>query len=449
MLFHRDFEMHVGLVELPAELVQCIADWLPTFGERARLRWICSRTRDLEWRRAAPFYVSEELSGLDLGDVGCRAIVAGLQVSRNACLKELCLGGNGITDDGVEALAAFLASGKTNIRRLSLRDNCIRDRGARALAEALAESSTLEELDLWGNNISDCGRMAIVSAAKSCEVFLELPRPSSVPSASSGRSLVVDEKTRAILFDWISQVQQSLTTVLESAPDPQNMLFRTYSHIDAYLAQRPVQRSELELVGLACTLTSTGLVRLSKEGDSSECAELASWLTFMTDGAWTAEEVHQAALEVCDDLGSSLHQPTVYTFLRRYLRQTGWTEVSFSLANYLVEIAALDPSFLKFRPQVVAAAAAILSRQYVSQGIEVRSMPHWKARLLRCIGLDVRQELASCTAAMSKLHAAQQPEWKSMFVHQKFMSSRLGSVAKLKANPPADATFFEHYMMAE
>jgi len=199
----------------------------------------------------------------------------------------------------------------------------------------LAAGSTLEELDLWGNCISDSGRLAIVSAAKSCEVFLELPKTSSQPLCLQW-NLGVDENTRTILFDWISQVHQSIANVVERVPDPQNMLFRTYSHIDAYLAQRPVSRSELELVGLACTLTSTGLAGKGNEA-SAECLELANWLAFMTDGACTAEEVCQAGCEVQGDLGSSMHQPTVYTFLRRYLRQTGWTEASFSLANYLLE----------------------------------------------------------------------------------------------------------------
>lgn len=84
-----------------------------------------------------------------------------------------------------------------------------------------------------------------------------------------------------------------------------------------------------------------------------------------------------------------------------------------------------------------------------SQGVGVRSMPQWKTKLLRSAGVDVRQELAPCAALLTRLHAAQQPQGKQMFVHQKFLSSRLSSVARLKANPLADASFFEQYIMAE
>ena len=33
--------------------------------------------------------------------------------------------------------------------------------------------------------------------------------------------------------------------------------------------------------------------------------------------------------------------------------RTGWTEESFSLANYLIELAAIESSFLEFRPQAL------------------------------------------------------------------------------------------------
>jgi len=239
-------------------------------------------------------------------------------------------------------------------------------------------------------------------------------------------------------------VHQNVATAVESAQDPQDMLFRTYSHLDAYLSRHPVKKTEFELIGLACTLVST---KLRADCESPECIELANWLAFMTDGTCSAEDVCGAAREICHLLGGSLHQPTVYTFLRRYLRQTGWTEASFSLANYLVEIAALDASFLVFRPQVVAATAAVMCRQYASQGVDVSSVPRWKARLLRCAGVDVRQELAPCAALLSRVHVAQS-KVRSMFVHQKFESPRLHSVARLRANPPADASFFEAYMAA-
>jgi len=433
----------LGIMELPMELLQSIMDLLPTFSSRARLCGVCRTARRLEWRLAPPLRLDEELSGLNLGDIGARALALAIASPQNSGLGELCLGGNGIGDAGAQALAAVLGAPGSALRRLSLRDNCIGDAGARALAAALETNVMLEELDLWGNPISNEGKQAVLTTAK-CEVFLELQRTRMALGSAEGTA--VNCKMRAILFDWISQVHTGVNApvALDGAPDPQDMLFRTFSHVDAYLAVRQVQRSELQLTGVACTLAAAGL-----DGSSSaEDQELATWLAFVTDGACTAEEVRDAAREMHKVLGFKLHQPTAYTFLRRYLRRTGWTEESFSLANYLIELAAIDASFLDFRPQAVAAAAAVLSRQYVPQGISVRHMPRWKTKLLRCAHVDLHSELAPCIAAMARLHAVQHRS-ANMFVNKKYEWARLHAVAKIPPNPPSDVKYFVQYLRSD
>ncbi|CAK0795161.1 unnamed protein product, partial [Prorocentrum cordatum] len=222
----------------------------------------------------------------------------------------------------------------------------------------------------------------------------------------------------------------------------QDMLFRTFSHVDAYLSRRSVQRAELQLAGVACTLAAAGLDPASQADDD---AALATWLAFVTDGACTPAEVRATAREVHAVLGFRLHQPTVYTFLRRYLRRTGWTEESFSLANYLIELAAIDSGFLAYRPQAIAAAAAVLSRQYLSQGISVRHIPCWKAKLMRCAHVDLPLELAPCTAALARLHASEHGR-PNKFVNKKYAWARLHMVAKIPPNPPAEPSFFVAYM---
>jgi len=433
----------IGLKELPREILQDIMDLLPAFGARARLCAICRLARCLEWRLAPPLRLEEEQSALGLGDIGARAVARAFLSPQNGGLGELCLGANRIGDAGAKAVASVLSSPGSALRRLSLRDNCIGDSGALALAAALTSNVMLEELDLWGNPISDAGKHAVLASAK-CEVFLELDRTSRPRFVTGNTS--VNAKMRAILFDWISQVHTGVNApvALEGAPDPQDMLFRTLSHVDAYLALRPVPRSELQLTGVACTLAAAGL----DGGNTAEDTELATWLAFVTDGACTADEVRSTAREVHQVLGFKLHQPTAYTFLRRYLRRTGWTEESFSLANYLIELTAIDASFLEIRPQAVAAAAAVLSRQYLSQGISVRHMPRWRAKLLRCAHVDLHEELAPCIAAMARLHAAQHRR-ANMFVNKKYEWARLHMVAKITPNPPADAAFYVSYLKVD
>lgn len=432
-----------GLTELPPELLQGLADWLPTFGARARLRALWRGAGGLEWRAAPPRHVEEELSGLALGDLGAKAVCGALTAVQNAALRELCLGANGIGDEGAQAVAAALLSPSVALRRLSLRDNCITDKGALALAAALARNSTLEELDLWGNHLSEQGKKLILSAAR-CEAFVE----GGPPEWPCGRPVgsTIKPKVRKILFDWLVQVQTGmpLPSSVETAPDPQDMLFRTFSHIDTYLVRRVVHRSDLQLIGVAATWIAAGIA----EEDDPEAAEMMDWLSFVTDGACTAEELRDFSRELRELLGTQRHKPTPYTFLRRYLRRTGWTQESFSLANYCIELAALDASFLAFRPQVVAAAAAVVSRQYGAQGVSVRQTPRWKTKLLQGADIDLELELAPCAAAMTRLHAAQAAQ-AELFVNKKYQSARLHGVARLRPHPPSDAAYFAQYLAAD
>merc|ERR1712079_344423 len=238
---------------------------------------------------------------------------------------------------------------------------------------------------------------------------------------------VLSSSVRATLFDWISHVLTgiNLPMSLDATLDPQDLLFRTFNCLNAYISRRFVKRAELQISSVACMLAAAGL-DISMHAEDDE--ELVNWLDFVTEGACTASSVRTVVHEVHQLLGYGINQPSVYTFLRRYLRKTGWTEKSFSLANSLIELAAIDLACLAYRPQVIAAAAAVLSQQYLSEG--VRHIPGWKAKLLRCAHVDLQQELAPCIAAMARFHASKHGD-SNFFVNKKYEWARLHMVAKI------------------
>jgi len=288
------------------------------------------------------------LGGNQISDAGAASL--GEVLKTNATLVELNLNSNQIGDAGACALARALADGAA-VRRLSLHDNCIGDIGAMCLAEEIEDA--VEELDLWGNQLTAAGKGAVDWMAR-CEVFLEVdPCPGTpvlVMSAASARM-------RAILFEWICQVHSGARAplVADREADPQDVLFRAYGHVDAYTSCRAVGRAELQLAGIACTLLARG--HSAHDHRAGDDQELAAWLAFVTDGTCTVDQVRNMLVEVQGVLGFSARKPTVYIFLRRFLRRTGWTEKSFSLANYLIELATMDAAFRAYRPQAVAAAA--------------------------------------------------------------------------------------------
>jgi len=377
---------------------------------------------------------------MGLGDRGATAVALALPSPLSRGLGELSLAENGIGDAGARAIARALKAG-AGIRRLSLRDNLIGDAGAEALAEALSRNTTMEEIDLWGNRVSDVGKALLLRSAR-CDVFLEVDPPCPAGGVSLGG---VNAKMRAILFEWISQVHSGMQVppaAAEGAPDPQLLLFRTYRLVDAYITRCVVQRDEIQRVGVACTLLASGYgVDQTTEDD----LQLTSWLRMVTDGTCSIQEVRSTLGRVQGALGFRLHQPTVYTFLRRFLRRTGWTEDNFSLANYLIELAALDSTFLTFRPQVIAAAAVVLSRQYVAQGVSVKQTLGWKAKLLQCAQVELNTELAGCIATMAMLHRSRQGDQED-FVNRKYAWDTLHSVARIPANMPLNASCYAEYL---
>jgi hypothetical protein len=424
---------------MPIEILQLTMDLLPTFGERAQLCMVCKLSvTSLEWRLAPPLQLSEEMSGLGLGDVGVRAVAWAFVKPHHSLMHELSLGNNNIGNTGVLAICALLRASST-IRRLSLRDNAIGDAGAHALAAALVDNTSLEELDLWGNNITSVGKAALIATAK-CKVFLELE---VVPLQPSPWVRLLGGRMRTVIFEWISQVQTGGGFV---TADPQDLLFRTFSIIDDYFACRRVKRSELQLVGVACTLAATGqFASAAAWGRHRNNEDLATWLAFVAHAAFTADDVIEVLCRVTKVVGFKMHKPTAYTFLRQYLRKTGWTQDRFNLANYMIELAVMNGGFYKYSPQAIAAAATILSRQYLMQGISDQNMACWKAKLLKCAQVDVLEELAPCTAALSRLHVVEHGR-SHRFVNKKYMWHGLHMVAKLKPNPPADALHFGAYL---
>ncbi|CAK0841164.1 unnamed protein product [Prorocentrum cordatum] len=147
----------------------------------------------------------------------------------------------------------------------------------------------------------------MIASMARCEVFLELDPPLSNSTPCSA----LNSKVRSILFEWISQVHAGMQMpfAADGLADPQDMLFRTYRHVDAHIARHPVQRAELQLVGVACTLLAIGR---DSERHVEDDLELSSWLAFVTDGSCTVQQVREALSEVRKALGSRLHQPTIY-----------------------------------------------------------------------------------------------------------------------------------------
>jgi Leucine Rich repeat len=105
---------------------------------------------------------SLSLNQCELRDEGATAIAECLNVTVQT-ITELCLENNGITDVGVEALAAARHTNET-LEVLNLFRNDINNRGAAALSRVVDRNARLRCLKLGRNQIGDDGTTAIAAA---------------------------------------------------------------------------------------------------------------------------------------------------------------------------------------------------------------------------------------------------------------------------------------------
>ncbi|KAK1265142.1 Cyclin-A2-4 [Acorus gramineus] len=180
-------------------------------------------------------------------------------------------------------------------------------------------------------------------------------RPSSNFMETTQRDIT--QGMRGILVDWLVEVSEEYKLV----PDT---LYLTVYLIDRFLSQNPVERPRLQLLGIACMLIASKYEEI--------CAPRVAEFCFITDNTYTKEEVIVMERQVMNFLGFRLYEPTIKTFLRRFLRaaQASYkvpTVVLEFLSNYLAELTLVDYGFLKFLPSNIAASAVFLARWTLDQ----------------------------------------------------------------------------------
>jgi Ran GTPase-activating protein (RanGAP) involved in mRNA processing and transport len=87
------------------------------------------------------------------------------RLQSNTRVKLLDLSANAITADGIWIMAQKGFCKNTTLEQLNISDNRISDSGARALAIAFGSNKTIELLNITGNGISDDGVAVLMSVA--------------------------------------------------------------------------------------------------------------------------------------------------------------------------------------------------------------------------------------------------------------------------------------------
>lgn len=213
-------------------------------------------------------------------------------------------------------------------------------------------------------------------------------------------------KMRAILVDWLVDVagNYKLST---------GTLFLLIRLVDKYLDKRQTARKQLQLVGVACMM-------IASKFEEVYAPEVRDFVYISAD-AYTAEEVINMETQVLAALDFRIVTPTSAPFFERITKVAGCDETTKNFVQFLLELALVEYSMIKYLPSHLVAAAMLLARRLFNL------TPVWPNLLAE--DMDVSEAtLEPCVQELRTIwRASERGELQA--VRKKFKHSRYGGIA--------------------
>jgi len=229
-----------------------------------------------------------------------------------------------------------------------------------------------------------------------------LPRPNYMEMQTD-----ISGKMRAILVDWLVEVHLKYKLRNET-------LFLTVNLIDRYLSRGPVARKRLQLVGVVAMLVAAKF----EEIDPPRITDFV----YITDNAYTKEEVNLMEVAMLQKLGFEIVAPTAAHFFEHLHRVNSCDDRHRELAQYLLELALLDLAMIRHTPSFIVAAALLLSNELLGR------RPAWPGPMV-AHSRHTEQTLRGCTEELRALLEAA-PASSLQAVRKKFSHERHLGVAR-------------------
>jgi len=170
----------------------------------------------------------------------------------------------------------------------------------------------------------------------------------------------ITDKMRTILVDWLVEVHRMFKLLPET-------LYLTVSILNKFLSIKQVQRSDLQLVGVTSIL-------LASKYEEIYAPEIND-IVYVTDNAYTKEQILDCEEGILSSLGFSLNFPSSLHYLRRYSKAASFDTTMHTLCKYLCEVTLLDIKLLKHYPSEIAAGAVYLANTMTNK------LPSWTPTL--------------------------------------------------------------------
>lgn len=271
-----------------------------------------------------------------------------------------------------------------------------------------AEKAACNWIDVDATNLDDPQACAPYAAAifQHLREAEKLRRPN--PAYLDQFQNDMNSKMRAILVDWLVEVAEEYKLCADT-------LYLTVNYIDRFLSRHMVQRSQLQLVGVACMWVAAKYEEIYPPNVTDFC--------YITDSTYSKEQMVMMEETVLKKLAYELTVPTAKTFLRRLLQVCNPDELLHFLSNYLTELSLLDHIMMQFLASQIAAAAVYLSNLMLRR-------PAWDGNLQH-FSTYVPHDILPCVRALALLHQAVSSNAQLAAIREKYASPRFQSVSRV------------------
>ncbi|XP_076373646.1 G2/mitotic-specific cyclin-B-like isoform X2 [Tachypleus tridentatus] len=222
-------------------------------------------------------------------------------------------------------------------------------------------------------------------------------------------------KMRSILIDWLVQVHLRFHLLQET-------LYLTVAILDRCLQEKHVQRSRLQLVGVAAMF-------IAAKYEEMFAPEVGDFV-YITDNAYSKKDILRMEMIMLDTLAFNLGRPLPLHFLRRYSKAGNADSMMHTLAKYLMELSLPEYNMVHIAPSKLAAAALCLAMKLLDEAPWTNTLVYYsfyeEAQLLPvmkqfCI-LILKSEKAKLQAVRMKyasskfMKISMIPELKSQYI---------------------------------
>ncbi|KAK4791742.1 hypothetical protein SAY86_032155 [Trapa natans] len=222
----------------------------------------------------------------------------------------------------------------------------------------------------------------------------------------------INAKMRMILLDWLIEVHRKFELMPET-------LYLAINIVDRFLFVKAVRKKELQLVGISAMLIASKYEEI--------WAPQVNDFVFISDNAYTSEQVLMMEKSILEKLGWYLTVPTPYVFLVRYIKASLPSDTEMeNMVLFIAELGLIHyPTVVSYCPSMIAASAVYAAR------CTLKKSPIWTETLRHHTGYNADQ-LMDCAKLLVTFHAAA-ADSKLKAAYRKFSSPDRGAVALLPA----------------